>query len=153
MVFMLCFGLNIVLFSSEMETLYVFHGNVRAGPDGVDLSSCQHALLNVPNLGHVDLLELRRCIRQLFDRHVARNKIVIEAVTASTVPPHGQLLWGLAKVTSSAMWAQYMEIVSNPNAPIYRRPMVYVHFVYPAQSSGGAPFKKAATLLSPSSVC
>lgn len=81
----------------------MFHGNVCADPDGVDLSSCQRALLNVPNLTHVDLLELRRCIRQLFDRHIARNKIVIEAVTATMVPPHGQMLWGLAKVTSSAM--------------------------------------------------
>ena len=63
MVFMPCFGSNIILFSLEMETLYVFHGNVRAGPDGVDVSSCQRALLNVPNLAHVDLLELRQCIR------------------------------------------------------------------------------------------
>lgn len=130
----------------------MFHGNVRAGPDGVDLSSCQRALVNVPNLARVDLLELRRCIRQLFDSHVARNKIVIEAVTATMVPPHGQMLWGLVKVTSSGMWAEYMEIVSNPHAPIYGRPMAYVHFVYPAQSSGGAPFKEPATLLSPSLV-
>ena len=48
----------------------------------------------------------------MFDRHAARDKIVIEAVTTTTVPPHGQMLWGLAKVTSSAMWAQYMDALA-----------------------------------------
>lgn len=81
----------------------MFHGNVRSGLGGVDLSNCQRALLNIPNLAHVDLLKLRRCIRQLFDGHVARNKIVIEAITTNTVVPHGHIVWGLAKVTSSAM--------------------------------------------------
>lgn len=42
-----------------------------------------------------------------------------------------------------------MEIVSNPHAPIYRRPMVYVHFVYPGQSFGGGAVEGGGDALLP----
>lgn len=40
------------------------------------------------------------------------------------------------KVTSDTSWANYMEVVCNPAAMIYARPMVYVQFVESMRTSG-----------------
>ena len=77
-----------------MDKLFVFHSGevVCGGPFGLDLSSCERVVVIVLNLAHVPLVKLHRCIQQLFDRDVARNKIIIETVAASMVTPQGQIM-------------------------------------------------------------
>ena len=65
------------------------------------------------------------------------KKVVIEAITCTNY------VWELVKVNGSIAWRQYMEIVSQPEAAIHGKPMVYVNFVH--RVSGNPDDAEAST--------
>ena len=70
-----------------MNELMVFYGPnvVRDGPYGLDLSQCDWKVVTIEGMMGIGLLELRRRIRQQFDRETARKKIIIEAITCRSM--------------------------------------------------------------------
>lgn len=111
-----------------IEDLFVFYDNglVRDGPYGKDLSNCDRTEIRARDLNDISLCELQRCVRSAFDQDTRRKKLRIEALYASAVGDAGETFWQLVKVSSDASWANYMEVVCNPGAAIYARPVVYI---------------------------